>query len=209
MATAKNTSKAADSEKDVVAAGEDKSKTTQTTKQAEEKDVATSAEKREATPEEVKAGAEDGNVGAVVDGESNAFEDDAEFSEDDFNEDATIEGSSGTVTEKNLDGDEFEVPYVYLTAADLEPVRTSDSDDPAKSWTAQEYAEERTDEDGNTKDPVALVPVEATPGQVFRVGELPNRAVAEAAGINYDQFVAGLPVRPDIANEAPRKGIPA
>ncbi len=197
MATAKKN--AAESEKDVKAADETKADDTkvipqgkvETTKQAEEKDVVTSPEKVE------------------KDEESAVFEEDAEYSDEDFAEDGKIEGSSGSVFEKNLDGDEFEVPYVYLTAADLEPVRTSDSDDPAKSWTAQEYAESRKDEDDNDLDPVALVPVEATPGQVFRVGELPDRKVAEAAGINYDQFVAGLPVRPDIPNEAPRKGIPA
>jgi hypothetical protein len=140
-----------------------------------------------------------------VDGENDAFDND----DDDFEapvDGDSVEAGAGVVVERNLDGDEYEVPYALVTGADL--ARTSDSDDPAKSWTAQHATGEREDEDGNT-DPVALVPVEGTPGQTFRVRELPDRDVAEAAGIDYDQWVSGLPVRADVPNEAPRKGIPA
>jgi hypothetical protein len=114
--------------------------------------------------------------------------------------DAKADGSKvGAV--RNAAGDEFDVPYVQLTSDHLP--RTSDSDDPNKSWTAQD-AGEREDEDA-----VALVAVRGTPGQTFRVRELPNKAVVEAAGINYEEWVAGLPVRADVEHEAARKGIPA
>jgi hypothetical protein len=195
-----------ESEKDT--ALKDESKDVQTTKQADAAAdaVPTSAEKREVDDDrDVKAGDVGTRTGLVVDGENDAFDND----DDDFEapvDGDSVEAGAGVVVERNLDGDEYEVPYALVTGADL--ARTSDSDDPAKSWTAQHATGEREDEDGNT-DPVALVPVEGTPGQTFRVRELPDRDVAEAAGIDYDQWVSGLPVRADVPNEAPRKGIPA
>lgn len=122
-----------------------------------------------------------------------------------------VEGALGVVSERDNDGNEYEVPWLYLTADTVEatPARTSDWDDNQRSWTSQEVSAERKDDDGNDLDAVALVDVEATPGQVFRVRELPNREVAEAAGIDYAQWVTGLPVRPDVENEAPRRGTPA
>lgn len=209
MTARKSTDKAAESEKDQSAV-KDESKTVQTTKQAEEaKDSQiTSAEKREVDKDrDVKADEVGTKTGLVVDGENDAFEDDAEYAAEDFEDGGTV-SANGAVFERNVDGEEYEVPYVTLTEADLRP-RTSDSDDPGKSWTAQEASGERADEDGNTLDPVALVPVEGTPGETFRVRELPDRKVVEAAGINYDLWVAGLPVRSDVPHEAPRRGIPA
>ena len=209
MTARKSNSKAAESEKDQSAL-KDESKDVQTTKQAEAADenVPTSAEKREVDEDrEVKASEVGTRTGLVVDGENEAFDEDADASVEDFEDGGDVEGAAGVVVERNLEGDEYEVPYVQLTAQDLKP-RTSDSDDPAKDWTAQHASGEREDEDGNT-DPVALVPVEGTPGETFRARELPDRAVVEAAGIDYDQWVAGLPVRADVPNEAPRRGIPA
>lgn len=173
MATA-NKTKAAESEKDAKTAdAADETK-------VEEKEVPTSAEKVE------------------KDEESAVFDEDAEYSDEDFKDDGKIEGAEGTVVEANVDGDQFDVPYVHIPNADIAP-RTSDSDDPGKSWSAQE----------NDLSPATFDEGTHTPGQTFRVGELPDRKVAEAAGINYDQFVAGLPVRPNVPHEAPRKGIPA
>lgn len=186
----------------------DESKDVQTTTQAAEaeENLPTKAEKREVDDDrDVKAGDVGTRTGLGVDGENDAFEVD----DDDYEapvDGETVEAGAGVVVERNLDGDEYEVPYALVTGADL--ARTSDSDDPAKSWTAQHATGEREDEDGNT-DPVALVEVAGTPGQTFRVRELPDRKIVEASGINYDQFVAGLPVRADVPNEAPRKGIPA
>lgn len=145
-----------------------------------------------------------------VPSEPEKFETDEKKAEDDFDADAFdggIDGGLGTVAEKNTAGEEYEVPWKYLTAEDLEEhtaVRTSDSDDPARSWTNQE-----TVGDDDDAVPVALVPVQQTPGQTFRVSELPSVVEMEKAGINAAQFLAGLPVRPDVDGEAPRKGIPA
>lgn len=176
MATA-NKTKAAESEKDAKTADAADEKVVP---QAEEKEVPTSAEKVE------------------KDEESAAFDEDAEYSDKDFEDGGKIEGAEGTVVEDNVDGDQFDVPFVHLPNPDTAP-RTSDSDDPGKSWSAQE----------NDLSPATFDEGTHTPGQTFRVGELPDRKVAEAAGINYDQFVAGLPVRPNVPHEAPRKGIPA
>jgi hypothetical protein len=207
VATDKSKTKAAESKKDdQKSALKDESTTVETTKQAEarEENLSGSAEKREVEEDrDVKASEVGTRTGLVVDGENEAFDEDAE----DFEDGGNLDGVTGAVVERNLDGDEYEVPYTLLTAADLKP-RTSDSDDPAKDWTAQHASGEREDADGNS-DPVALVPVEGTPGQTFRVRELPDREVAEAAGIDYDQWVAGLPVRADVPNEAPRRGIPS
>jgi hypothetical protein len=185
-------------------AGEDKSATDETTKQAAEREVPTTAEKRGETDAE---GAATGSVeGGVVDGDSNALdEDDTTFSDDG----ASIEGADGTVAEKDRDGNEVDVPYVTLTSDHVGKARTSDSDDPAKDWTAQHAGGEREDENGNALDPVALVPVQGTPGQTFTLDELPNRDVVEESGLDYDQFVSGLPVRATVDREAPRRGIPA
>jgi hypothetical protein len=211
VATDKSKTKAAESEKDAQkSAVKDESKTVETTKQAEarEENLSGSAEKREVEEDrDVNASEVGTRTGLVVDGENEAFDEDAEVDADDFEDGGNLDGVTGAVVERNLDGDEYEVPYTLLTAADLKP-RTSDSDDPAKDWTAQHASGEREDADGNS-DPVALVPVEGTPGQTFRVRELPDREVAEAAGIDYDQWVAGLPVRADVPNEAPRRGIPS
>lgn len=189
-------------------AGEDKSKDVQTTQQAEEKADATPTSVEERGETDADAAASGGSVGAVHDGDSLGDLDDEDGYEtlEDV-ADGSVEGAVGVVAERNLDGDEYDAPYTLLTASDL--ARTSDSDDPGKDWTAQHAGGEREDEDGNNLDPVALVPVEGTPGQTFRVRELPSREVVEAAGINYDQWVSGLPVRADVPNEAPRKGIPA
>jgi hypothetical protein len=207
--TARKNSKAAESEKDQSAV-KDESVDVQTTKQAEEaeENLPTSAEKREVDEDrEVEASEVGTRTGLVVDGENDVFDEDAEYSDEDFEEDGDVVSVAGAVYERNLEGDEYETPYTVLAAPDLKP-RTSDSDDPAKSWTAQHASGEREDEDGNT-DPVALVEVAGTPGETFRVRELPDRKVVEAAGIDYDQWVSGLPVRADVPNEAPRKGIPA
>lgn len=200
------------SEQDDKTVGKDESKTTQTTDQQAEaaENVPTKAEKRDGDDTDVKGAADGTVVGGTVDGKNKAFEPEDEDDYEDWDapvEDDEVEGATGTVAERNLEGDEFDVPYVYVTAADL--ARTSDADDPAKDWTAQHASGERETEDGEALDPVALVPVEGTPGQTFRVRELPNREVAEKAGIDYDQWIAGLPVRADVPNEAPRKGIPA
>jgi hypothetical protein len=207
--TARKNSKAAESEKDQSAL-KDESKDVQTTKQAEaaEENLSGSAEKREVEDDrDVKASEVGTRTGLVVDGENEAVDEDSDLDAGDFEDGGDLDGVVGAVVERNLEGDEYEVPYALLTAADLKP-RTSDSDDPATDWTAQHASGEREDEDGNS-DPVALVPVEGTPGQTFRLRELPDRAVAEAAGIDYDQWVAGLPVRADVPNEAPRRGIPS
>lgn len=73
--------------------------------------------------------------------------------------------------------------------------RTSDEDDPGRSWTVQEAHEERKDK-GKRKanDPVVLAEPTPAPGQVFTEDELPDRKVVEASGIDYDNWVAGLPV---------------
>lgn len=208
--TARKNSKAAESEKDQSAV-KDESVNVQTTKQAEEKsdNLPTSAEKREVDEDhDIKANEVGTRTGLVVDGENEVFDEDADLSDDDFEDGGSLDAATGAVIERNIEGDEYEVPYFALTGSDVSG-RTSDADDPAKSWTAQEASGEREDEDGNTLDPVALVPVDGTPGQTFRVRELPNREVMEAAGVNFDQWVAGLPVRADVPNEAPRRGIPA
>lgn len=185
-------------------AGADKSNDVETTKQADEKNAALPAGPEAAGKTDPEAAADGSSTGAVHDGDSLG----EDFDEDDFPVNgAGVDGTLGTVAEKDQSGEEYDVPWTYVIAADLP--RTSDSDDDAKSWTVQEYAEERADEDGNAIDPVALVPVQSEPGQTFRVSELPNREVAEAAGIDWKQFVTGLPVRADVDNEAPRKGIPA
>lgn len=192
-------------------AGKDESKTTQTTKQAEEQEVSETVEERGET--DAKAAASGGSVGAVHDGDVVGDSEDEDGYSDavDEYEDGKVEGAQGTVAERNLAGDEYDTPWAYVqpTAEGLARVRTSDSDDPARSWDAQQAGGERKTEDDEEVGPVALVEVESTPGQTFRVSELPNRAVAEAAGINYDQWVAGLPVRADVPDEAPRRGIPA
>jgi hypothetical protein len=209
VAKAKSTSKAAESEQDQSAV-KDESTTVETTKQAEEREenLPTSAEKREVDEDrDVKPDEVGTSTGQVVHGQPEVFEDDADQSVEDFEDGGNVEGVVGAVYEVDIKGDEYEVPYILLTPADV-AARTSDSDDPAKSWTAQHASGEREDEDGNT-DPVALVEVAGTPGETFRVRELPDREVVEAAGINYDQWVAGLPVRADVPDEAPRKGIPA
>jgi hypothetical protein len=203
--TARKTDK---SEKDdTKTAGEDKSNTTQTTMQAEDKqdDLSTKTEERPET--DAEAAASGSSVGAVKDGDTGLDDVDGEEA-DLLDYEDEVEGVVGSVAERGLDGEEYDAPYAYVTAADVKP-RTSDSDDPAKDWTAQHASGEREDEDGNSLDPVALVPVEQTPGQTFRVRELPNKDVAEAAGIDYAQWVSGLPVRADVPDEAPRKGIPA
>jgi hypothetical protein len=192
------------SEQDEKTAGTDESKTQQTTDQAaaEKEQVPTSPEERGETDAE---GAASGNVlGGVRDGDSGWDDDETGL---EYVDNESVEGALGTVPEKSVNGDEYDVPYLLLTSDNLP--RTSDSDDPAKDWTAQHAGGEREDEDGNNLDPVALVEVAGTPGQTFRVSELPNRDVVEAAGINYEQWVAGLPVRADAPDEAPRKGIPA
>jgi hypothetical protein len=180
-------------------AGKDESKDAQTTKEArEEKDaLPTEPEARG----ETDAKADGSKVGAVRDGDVVGDEDSKTEDVVDVKGGESELAPDGLVTERNAVGDEFDVPYVQLTADHLP--RTSDSDDPNKSWVSQQ-AGEREDEEA-----VALVAPNATPGQTFRVRELPNRAVVEAAGINYEQFVAGLPVRADVEHEAPRKGIPA
>lgn len=203
--TARKTDK---SEKDdTKTAGEDKSKTTQTTTQAEERQDALSTKSEERPETDAKAAASGSSVGAVKDGDTGLDDVDGEEA-DLLGFEDEVDGVVGSVAERNLKGDEFNVPYAYVTGADVQP-RTSDSDDPARDWTAQHASGEREDEDGNTLDPEALVPVEQTPGQTFRVRELPNKDVAEAAGIDYAQWVSGLPVRADVEDEAPRKGIPA
>ena len=186
-------------------AGDDKSKTTQTTKQAEEKSDATPTTVEERGETDAKGAASGSVEGGVRDGDSGL--DDTEL--DDWSEEADEDGVVGTVAEKDLEGNEYDVPYAYVTADAVGPARTSDSDDPAKDWTAQHALGLREDEDGNEVGAVALIDVEATPGQTFKVSELPNKDVAEAAGIDYAQWVSGLPVRADVENEAPRKGIPA
>ena len=193
------TRKKSDDEK---TAGADQSKDVETTKEAEEREVPEAAEERGKTDPE--AAASGSVVGGVVDGDSGL--EDAEEAELPV-ADGKVEGGLGVVAERNVKGEERDVPWTYLTASNV--ARTSDSDDPQKSWTVQEAAEERKDEDGKTLDPVALTPVQATPGQTFRVSELPNVEVVKAAGIDHEQWFAGLPVRPDVEDEAPRKGIPA
>lgn len=188
-------------------AGKDESKDTQTTKQAEESNVPDSVEERGDT--DAKAAASGSSVGAVKDGDTgldDAYDDDDKDAEFPVADDG-VEGAVGTVAERDREGDEYDVPYTLLTAQVLP--RTSDSDDPAKDWTAQHAGGERKDEDDNDLDAVALVPVQGTPGQTFRKRELPNRDVVEAAGIDYNQWVAGLPVRADVPDEAPRRGVPA
>lgn len=187
-------------------AGKDTSKTQQTTEQAKvaEQQVPTKVEER--GDSDPKGAASGSVVGGVVDGDIGA-KDEAQDEVKAF-ESGNVEGALGTVPERDLEGNEVEAPYTLLTA-DNALVRTSDSDDPAKDWTAQHAGGEREDEDGNSLDPVALTEVQGTPGQTFRARELPNREVAEAAGINYEQWVSTLPVRADVPNEAPRRGIPA
>jgi hypothetical protein len=188
-------------------AGTDQSKTSQTSAQAEDNEVDEKA--TESGKTDVKGAASGSVVGGVVDGDSGFYDDDLD--KDDRPEaeikDDKVEGAVGTVVEHNRDGDQFDVPYTYLTPEYLP--RTADSDDPAVDWTAQHATGERKDDDGNDLDPVALVPVQGIPGQTFEVSELPNREVAEAAGIDYDQWVAGLPVRATVKDAAPRRGIPA
>jgi hypothetical protein len=204
--TARKTNKSAETDETTV--GKDESKDVQTTKQAEEaqENLPTSAEKRDADDSNTEGAAKGEVAGGVVRGDV-GLDEDADLEVDSEDLDAE-DGIVGTVVEADYEGNQYEVPYTLLTPGLTKP-RTSDSDDPAKAWTAQEYAEKRTDGEDNDVDPVALVPVEGTPGQTFRVRELPNREVAEKAGIDYDQWVAGLPVRADVPNEAPRRGTPA
>lgn len=177
-------------------AGADKSKTQQTTKQAEEQKVPTKVEERGESDVE---GAASGNVaGGVVRGDTAV--DDSGFA------DGKADGSLGTVVETNRSREAFDVPWSYLTAEDVgerTSVRTSDSDDPARSWTSQE-AGEREDQEA-----VALTEVVGEPGQTFRVDELPNVEVMKAAGIDPGQWLAGVPVRANVPDEGHRRGIPA
>lgn len=118
-----------------------------------------------------------------------------------------VDSALGVVHERDAHGVEYDVPWKFLTVEDVDEhtrVRTSDSDDPARSWTNQETVGE-----GDDAKPVALVPVQQTPGQTFRVSELPSVESLKAAGIDPAQFLSGLPVRPDVEDEAPRRGIPA
>lgn len=170
-------------------AGDEQARDVKTSKEVEDQEVPTTVEERG----ETDADAAGEKAGAVKDGDSGALEDGDEVEGEDA-------GFLGTVAERDSKGREVDVPWVYLTADHLP--RTSDSDDPAKSWTAQ-------DASGARDEVVALVEVAGTPGQTFRVSELPNREVAEAAGVDYNLFVSGLPVRPDVDDEAPRKGTPA
>lgn len=83
--------------------------------------------------------------------------------------------------------------YVYLAPEHFEgakELRTSDSDDPHRSWTTQDFE----GDDGDRK-PVALAHPEGEPGQTFSVDQLPNADVVEKSGIDYVQWVSGLPVR--------------
>lgn len=59
-------------------------------------------------------------------------------------------------------------------------VRTSDSDDPDRDWTVQDGVPEKG--------------ASPAPGATFKKKELPDRKVVEAAGIDYDVWVEGLPV---------------
>lgn len=181
-------------------AGSDESVTQQTTKDAEDQKVSETVEDRGET--DAKGAASGNVVGGVVDGEKTLVPEDAEVKAKVGGDKA--EGALGTVAERTQQGEEYEVPWTYLTA-DYLP-RTSDSDDLTKDWTAQHAGGER---EGFEDEPVALVEVQGTPGQTFRDIELPNRAVVEAAGIDYDQWVTGLPVRADVPNETQRRGIPA
>ena len=124
----------------------------------------------------------------------------------DDKEKVDFKGAEGAVDERDQSGKKFKVPYVHLTTE--KKARTSDSDDPAKNWTAQDAQGVHENEDGE-KVVKALTEVAAEPGQTFREDELPDRKVVEAAGIDYDQWVATLPVRATVKNEATRKGIPA
>lgn len=187
-----------DAKKDEKKAGDEQARDVKTSKEVEDQEVPTKPEVRG----ETDADAAGEKAGVVKDGDTGALDDGASVEDEDF-------GWDGSVAERNAGGDEFDVPYAYLTADHLPRPRTSDSDDPNKSWTAQEATGERKDHEGNALDPVALVEVHGTPGQTFRARELPNRKVAEAAGVDYNTFVSGLPVRPDVDDEAPRKGIPA
>lgn len=121
-------------------------------------------------------------------------------------EDDSVDDARGVVTESGYD-----VPWTYLTPAhfgeDLR-VRTSDTDDPQRDWTAQTFAAE-DDSDDEDAVAVALIPVEAEPGQTFRVDELPNVDVMRAAGIDPVQWLSGLPVRASVEDEGHRRGIPA
>ena len=192
-------------------AGKDESRKQETSEQAKVEQEKVPTEPEETGESDPKAAASGSEVGAVRDGDTGLDGEDGEDGEDGYDDLVAVEkeadGALGTVAERNLDGENFDVPWLYVTA-DVLP-RTSDSDDETRSWTAQHAGGEREDEDGNSLDPVALVEVVGTPGQTFRVRELPNRKVAEAAGIDYDQWVAGLPVRADVPGEAPRRGIPA
>ena len=194
-------------------AGEDKSRTQQTSKEAEERKDAlpTSPEKREES--DPRAAATGSTVGGVVDGDvlgKADYDDDKDEDKAEEFVEAAAEGgldfATGTVVERNVHGEEFDVPWATVTVDRV--ARTSDSDDPTKAWTAQEASGERKDDDGNDLAPVALVEVQGTPGQTFRVRELPNRAVAEAAGIDWELWVAGLPVRADVPDEGLRQGLP-
>lgn len=118
-----------------------------------------------------------------------------------------VEAGQGVVSEKDADGNEYEVPWAYLTVEDIDAesvARTSDWDDPARAWNAQEAFER--DEDEATG---AAPSVQAVPGQTFRVSELPDLDRLREAGIDPAQFLAGLPVRSDVPGEAPRRGTPA
>ncbi len=180
------------SAKDKTAAEQDATSAEQET--AKPADGNVEAPTQETTKQEAEKSAD--VPAAPVEAEDQPVEDEA-VAETTFVDD--FEGALGTTSEVDKDGVEYDAPYTYLTAQDL--ARTADWDDPARSWVSQENTER--------EDPVALTEVHGAPGQTFRVRELPDRKVAEAAGIDYAQFVAGLPVRPDVPNEAPRKGIPA
>jgi hypothetical protein len=196
------TKKTADkSEKDdVKTAGQDESQDVQTSTQESDNDVPTKAE---AAGEVDVDGAADGEVaGGVPYGETGLDGDDYDFEYVDTDE---YEGALGTVREVNGSREAVDVPWTYLTATDVQEdaVRTSDADDgDVRKWNAQATADD-------DETPVALVPVQGTPGQTFRVDELPNVDVMKAAGIDVGQFLSGLPVRPDVEGEAPRRGIPA
>lgn len=174
----------------------------------DKKSDATKADEAEAPAKDdhVPAGAQarsDAEVKDVPEKPEERKEDLAAENEEDVEASSGDFGFLGTTAERDVDGKEYDVPWTYLTGDDVEASkpRTSDWDDAGRSWTAQEV--------GQREEAVALVDVQATPGQVFRVRELPNRAVAEEAGIDYANFVTGLPVRPDVKGEAPRRGTPA
>lgn len=163
---------------DAKTAAKDESKDVTTTTEAEKQKVPIEPQ----TVETDKDKAGDGEyAGAVVYGDS-GFENPEALEPD---EDAAVGGTTRVGTQ--------EVPWAYITPEhfeDVSEVRTSDSDDPAKSWTVQDR-----DGDGDDAVAVALVPEVREPGQTFEVSELPNADAMENAGIDPVQFYSGLPVR--------------